>query len=109
MEVLGFHICSNNKERAEVINIAETPNRAGEQAGGEAGRHKQIWVAQLVQWTPLNGITLGQVITDYISQVITITVHTLYTEYAIERLLGLDNDPYNHDPIKRRPLYFIIE
>ncbi len=86
MEVPDFHICSSNKETAKAINIAETPHRAEEQAGGEAGRHKKIWVAQLVQWTPLNGITLGQVITDSISRMITITVHTLYTEYAIERL-----------------------
>ncbi len=75
----------------------------------QVGRHKQIWVAQLVQWTPLNGITMGQAITDSISRMITITVHTLYTEYAIEKLLGLDNDPFYRDPIKRRPLYFIIE
>jgi hypothetical protein len=48
VKVPDFHICNSSKERAKVINIAETPNRAGEQAGGEAGRHKQIWEAQLV-------------------------------------------------------------
>jgi hypothetical protein len=45
--VPDFHICSSNKERAEVINNAETPNWAGQQAGGEAGRDKQVWVAKL--------------------------------------------------------------
>ncbi len=42
VEVPDFHICNSNKERAEVINIAETPNRAGKQAGEEVGRHKKF-------------------------------------------------------------------
>ncbi len=48
VKVPDFQICNRNKERAEVINIAETPNQAGGQAGGDAGRRKQVWVAQLV-------------------------------------------------------------
>ncbi len=38
----------------------------------------------------LIGITLVHAITDPINQMITITKYTLYTEYAIERQLGLD-------------------
>ncbi len=67
---------------------------------------------------PLNGITLGQALTDPINQMITITEYTLYTEYAIERQLGrgrsdsvwshLSNDPFKHGAIKRRPLYVLF-
>ncbi len=39
---------------------------------------------------PLNRITLGQAINDPINRMITITEFTSYTEYAIERQLGLD-------------------
>ncbi len=37
------------------------------------------------QWTPLNGITLGQAITDLINQMITFTEYNSYTQYANER------------------------
>jgi hypothetical protein len=39
---------------------------------------------------PRNGITLGQSITDPFNRMITITEYTSFTEYAIERQLGLD-------------------
>jgi hypothetical protein len=43
----------------------------------------------MLQWRRLNGITLGQIITDYINQMITITKHISYTNYAIKRYFGL--------------------
>ncbi len=56
---------------------------------------------------PLNGITLGQAITDPINWTILINEYTSHTEYAIERqLINLCQfDPINHDPIKSRPMY----
>jgi hypothetical protein len=39
---------------------------------------------------PLNGITFCQAINDPINPMITITEYTFYTEYAIDRQLGLD-------------------
>jgi hypothetical protein len=42
-----------------------------------------------IQWTPLNGITLGQTVTDPINRMITISEHISYTKYAILRCLGL--------------------
>ncbi len=44
----------------------------------------------MVEGMPLNGITLSQAITDPINRMITITVYASYTEFAIERQLGLD-------------------
>ncbi len=43
-----------------------------------------------LQWTPLNGITLGLAKTDTNNGMITISEYTSYTEYAVERQLGLD-------------------
>jgi hypothetical protein len=42
-----------------------------------------------INWTPLNGITLGLTITDPINRMITITKYISYANYAIERHLGL--------------------
>ncbi len=71
-------------------------------------------IVMVLQWTPLNGITLGQTISDPFNRKIPITEHMSYKK-AIGRYSGLDqsesfwshypNDPFNRDPIKRRPLY----
>jgi len=42
-----------------------------------------------VHWMLLNGITLGQTITDPINQMVTITKYVYYTKYAFKRHLGL--------------------
>jgi len=47
----------------------------------------------------LNGITLGQAITDLINQMITFTEYYSYTENANERQLGLDLGQF--DPINQ--------
>jgi hypothetical protein len=44
----------------------------------------------VLQWMPLNGITLGQTIIDPIIRMIPITEYISYTNYAIGRHLGLD-------------------
>jgi hypothetical protein len=41
-----------------------------------------------MQWVPLNGITLGNTITDPINQMIKVSIYNSYTKYAIERQLG---------------------
>jgi hypothetical protein len=43
----------------------------------------------LIQWTQINGITLGQTITDPINRMITITKYISYIKNAIERHLQL--------------------
>jgi hypothetical protein len=43
----------------------------------------------LIQWMPINGITLGQTITDPVNRMITITKYISYIQNAIERHLGL--------------------
>ena len=43
---------------------------------------------KLVQWTPLNRITLGLTLTDPINGMITIIEYMSYTKYAIDRHLG---------------------
>jgi hypothetical protein len=47
VQVQDLHIRSSNKERAAVINIAETQNLLNLSEGRQVGRHKQGWVAQL--------------------------------------------------------------
>ncbi len=42
-----------------------------------------------LQWMPINGITLGQTVTDPINRMITITENTSFTKYAIARHLRL--------------------
>ena len=53
----------------------------------------------VLQWTPLNGITLGRTINDPIKRMISITEYVSFSKYAIERHLGLVNwdkfDPNN--------------
>jgi hypothetical protein len=51
---------------------------------------------------PLNGITLGQAITDPINPMTLITKYTSHTEYAIERQL-INLCQFDH--IKSRPMY----
>ncbi len=48
-----------------------------------------IFVLLYVQCTLLNGITLGQTITDPINRMLTITKNDFYTKYDIEILGGL--------------------
>jgi hypothetical protein len=72
-----------------------------------------------VQWMPLNWITLGQTITDPFNRMIPVTEHMSYKRMLLRDIRvysGLDqsgsfwsnypNDPFNRDPIKRRPLYY---
>jgi hypothetical protein len=51
----------------------------------------------ILQWTPHNGITLGQALTEPFNQMITITKYISYAKYATERHFELDeSDPINH-------------
>ncbi len=54
-----------------------------------------------IEWTPHNGITLVQAITDPINRMITITEYALYTEFAIDRQLEDLINLSQFDPINR--------
>jgi hypothetical protein len=43
----------------------------------------------ILQWTPLNGITLGQTLNDLINEIITITEYISDIKHAIEGHLAL--------------------
>ena len=45
----------------------------------------------LLQWTPLNGITLGQTITDPFNQMISITEHMSYKRILLRGIRDLIN------------------
>jgi hypothetical protein len=47
--------------------------------------YKQVLLFYFLQWSLLNGITVGPTLTDPINQVIIITGYISYKKYAIER------------------------
>jgi hypothetical protein len=62
----------------------------------------------MVQWTPLNGITLGQAITDPFNQMIPITKHMSYKRMLLRGIQDLINLS-DFDPIIRMiPLTVIL-